>query len=242
MQGSFLLGYTMHPPIEYILFDLDNTLYSARWGLEQEVSRRVNDYIAAYLNMSREEAWAFRKERITAGKYGTTLEWLRAEMGFPDSELAGYFACLHPEDEADNLVPDPGLRPFLLSLASLGISMGILTNSVLEHAQRILNKLGVADIFPIIFDMWKNDLKGKPDAGMYRQVLKELGVEAPSCLLVDDVPFYIEGFCAIGGTGVYLDEDDNHPEFPGLRIRKLEELCSLCWPDGAPLLPPMDNR
>ena len=214
----------MHSSIEYILFDLDGTLYSSRWGLEQAVSGRVNDYIAAYLGLPREEAWALRKEGIAAGGYGTTLEWLRAEKGFKDTDLEGYFAFIHPENEADALQPDPALRSFLLSLT---VPMGILTNSSLEHAQRILHKLGVADLFHTIFDIRKNEFTGKPNAAMYRRVLGELGVPASSCMLVDDVLFYIEGYLAVGGAGVYFDEDNRHPEFSGLRIQKLEELTGL---------------
>jgi putative hydrolase of the HAD superfamily len=225
----------MFPKIAYILFDLDGTLYSARWGLEQAVSGRVNDFLASYLNLPKEEAWAFRKERITAHGYGTTLEWLRAEHGLGGAELEQYLAHIHPENEADALPPDPAIRPFLQSFSSKGIPTGRLTNSPLEHAERILKKLDIADLFPVIFDIRRNGFRGKPDAVMYREVLKELNVPAPSCLLVDDIAFYVEGYLAIGGTGVYLDEDNRNPAFPGLRITKLEELTDLCWPDGTAL-------
>jgi len=227
----------MYPTIEYILFDLDSTLYSSCWGLEQAVSSRVNDYIAEYLKLPREKAWALRKERITACGYGTTLEWLCAEEGLKGKELDNYFAFLHPENEADALPPDPALRSFLLSFSTRKIPIGILTNSTMEHTQRILNKLEVADLFPVIFDIRKNGNKGKPDPAMYCRVLGELGVNAPSCILIDDVPRYIEGYRAVGGTGVLFDEENHHPEFPGFRIQKLEELLSLCWPDGSPLFP-----
>ena len=227
----------MNSTIEYILFDLDGTLYSSRWGLEQAVSSRVNDYIAEYLNLSREEAWARRVERIKQCGYGTTLEWLRAEEGFDDKELENYFACIHPEHEADALPPDPALRNFLCSLSSRNIPFAILTNATIEHAHRILNKLQVADLFPLIYDMRKNGLKGKPDAGMFGRVLNELGVAAPSCLLVDDVPFYVEGYISFGGTGVLFDEDNKHPQFTAFRIQKLEALLSLRWPDGTLLFP-----
>ena len=213
----------MAPSIEYILFDVDGTLYSSRWGLEQAVTGRVNDYLAAHLNMPREKAWAHRKEGVTSGGFGTTLEWLRSKKDFKDTEE--YLAFIHPENEADALPPDPALRSFLVSLSSR-VPIGILTNSTMEHTQRIVNKLGVADLFNVIFDIRKNEFTGKPDAGMYRRVLKELGVSAPSCMLVDDIPFYIEGFLAVGGMGVYYDENNSHPEFPGRRIQKLEELTS----------------
>jgi putative hydrolase of the HAD superfamily len=223
----------MYPVITHILFDLDCTLYSARYGLERNVSSRINDYLTVYLAQSREEAWALRKNGVTKGGYGTTLEWLRAERGMNDAETERYFAAIHPENEADALPADPQLRSFLLSLS---LPLGILTNSPLEHAQRILDRLGVPDLFPVIFDIRRNGLEGKPRAKVYRRVLAELGVEASSCLLVDDASAYVEGYRAIGGTGVYFDEDNHRPDFPGFRIQKLEELPTLTWPDNSPLL------
>jgi putative hydrolase of the HAD superfamily len=206
--------------IEYILFDLDGTLYSARWGLEKEVNRRVNEYLTRRLRLSMDEAWALRKERIRACNYGTTLEWLRAEKGMDEAELENYFAYIHPEHEARGLPADPRLRSLLLSFAR---PMGILTNSPREHALRILKKLEIEDLFPSIFDIRRNGLKGKPDPDVYRQVLGELNLGAESCLFVDDVGRYVEGYRAIGGMGVYFDED-GQSEFPPPRIRSLEEL------------------
>lgn len=224
----------MYPSIEYILFDLDSTLYSSHWGLEDAVNCRVNDYIAGYLKMPREEAWALRKEKIKAGGYGTTMEWLRAEQNLGDEDTEQYLIDMYPEGEADDLPPDPALRAFLLSLSS---PFGILTNSTLEHTHRVLKKIGVDDLFTVIFDIRKNGLKGKPNADMYREVLGKLKVSAPSCLLLDDMLKYIEGYLSIGGTGVLFDEDNRHPEFPGFRIKKIEELTSLRWPDGRALFP-----
>ncbi|MDR2553641.1 MAG: HAD-IA family hydrolase [Treponema sp.] len=216
----------MHPPIEYLLFDLDNTLYSSRWGLEAAVSRRINGYLAARLGLPLEEARALRRERIETGRYGTTLEWLRAEKGFDDADTEEYLARIHPEDEADALEADPALRSLLLSFSQ---PLGILTNSPREHALRVLEKLGVLDLFPLpsIFDIRRNGFKGKPRDDVFRGVLDTLGVEAAACLLVDDVARYVEGYRAIGGAGVYYDETGERPGVPGPRITALEELIPL---------------
>jgi putative hydrolase of the HAD superfamily len=187
----------------------------------------VNEYIARRLGRSLEDAWALRKERIAACGYGTTLEWLRAEEGMDDAETETYFAAIHPEDEADNLAPDPVLRPLLLSLTGKSgepLPRGILTNSPLEHALRVLDKLEIRDLFDSIFDIRRNGLEGKPSAGTYRRILAELGQKPGSCLLVDDVARYIDGYRAMGGAGVYYDEENKHPDYNGPRIRRLEEL------------------
>jgi len=223
----------MHPTIEFLLFDLDCTLYSARWGLEKAVSCRINDFLVSYLDMPKEQAIALRRAAILQHGYGTTMEWLRAEQGLDDAATERYFAAVHPENEADALPPDPRLRAFLLSLS---LPMGILTNSPLEHTQRILRKLEIEDLFPVIFDIRRNGLEGKPKPGVYRRVLAELGVAAPACLFVDDAAPYIEGYRAIGGTGVYFDEDNHNPGFPGFRVQKPEDLLTLRWPDNTLIL------
>ncbi|MDR0403891.1 MAG: HAD-IA family hydrolase [Treponema sp.] len=210
--------------IKYVLFDLDNTLYSARLGLEDAVSRRVNEYIAAFLKLPLEEAWALRREGIASGGYGTTLEWLTAERGFETRAVDDYLAFIHPENDADTLSPDPELAAFL---ASLDVPAAIMTNSSMEHALRIVKKLGIEAFFPSIFDIRFHGLKGKPHAEAYRRVLAALGTEAEHCLFVDDVKTYVEGYRALGGPGVFYDEFDKHPEFPGPRVRALKEITEL---------------
>ncbi|MDR2134694.1 MAG: HAD-IA family hydrolase [Treponema sp.] len=203
--------------IKYLLFDLDNTLYSSRYGLEENVARRMREYTAAWLGTSPEEAWRLRLERI--GAYGTTLEWLMAEKGFTDAE--GYLAAVHPEDEAENLPPDPELGAFL---EAIPVPKAILTNSPREHADRILARLALGDIFTRVFDIRETGFKGKPGAGVFERALSILGVKARETLFIDDNPRYAAGFTAIGGRGLLLDENGIHPDFPGPRIRNLREI------------------
>jgi putative hydrolase of the HAD superfamily len=210
--------------IEYILFDLDNTLYSARHGLEKAVNRRVNEYLAVFLKLSPEEAWALRGERVRSGGYGTTLEWLVAEKGLDLQEVDGYLDFIHPENDADTLSPDPKLAAFL---ASLDLPMAIMTNSSMEHTLRVVKKLGIGEFFPSIFDIRFHRLKGKPHAEAFNRVFAALGISPERCLFVDDVKSYVEGYRALGGPGVFYDELGVYPGFPGPRIRALEEIAGL---------------
>jgi putative hydrolase of the HAD superfamily len=206
--------------IQYILFDLDNTLYSARYGLEDNVHRRMGEFLASWLGVSPEEAWRRRAERIR--DYGTTLEWITAEKGFTDIER--YFAAVHPDGEADSLPPDPALRDFLERLPQ---PKAILTNSPREHAERILDKLTIADLFTHIFDLRGNGLKGKPHAEAFFRAFDAMGAAPGEVLFVDDAPAYVESCRALGGRGVLLDEYNAHPGFPRpaiQHVRELEEL------------------
>ncbi|MDR3170884.1 MAG: HAD-IA family hydrolase [Treponema sp.] len=206
--------------IQYLLFDLDNTLYSARYGLERNVDRRIIAYMASYLGLSLEEAAKQRREGIKF--YGTTLEWLRNEKGLSDVEA--YYAATHPEGEADTLPPNPMLRSFL---ESLPLPRAILTNSPREHVDRILNKLEIPeDLFTHIFDIRRNGFKGKPNAEVFYQVLAVLGTKPETTLFIDDYPPYMEGYLALGGKGLLLDEENAYPDYPHPRIRELWELTS----------------
>jgi putative hydrolase of the HAD superfamily len=203
--------------IQYILFDLDNTLYSSRHGLEENVSRRIRTFLSRYLGLPPEEAWQQRLERLQF--YGTTLEWLNAEKGFTDIEA--YFAAIHPPDEADMLGPDPGLRDFL---EKLPLPKAILTNSPREHAERILGKLAISGLFTHIFDIRLNNLKGKPRPGAFRRAFEGIGAAPGEVLFVDDTPAYVEGCLAVGGRGILLDENGSFPDYPHPKIREMKEL------------------
>jgi putative hydrolase of the HAD superfamily len=208
--------------LQYILFDLDNTLYSPRYGLEMKVSQRIAEFLAAYLGVSQEEALRQRRERIHS--YGTTLEWLMAEKGYTDIEA--YYQAIHPAGEADTLSADPELRRFL---ESLPLPQAILTNSPREHADRILSKLGISDLFTHIFDMRWNGFKGKPHEEVFRRALHALGTTPETTLFIDDAPRYVMGFCALGGPGLLMDEENAYPEYPHPRIRDLRELTGFLY-------------
>ena len=196
---------------------MDNTLYSSRYGLEEDVSRRIREFTAAYLGISPEEAWAMRLANMH--QYGTNLEWLMAEKGFSDIET--YLAAIHPKDEADSLAADPALYAFLEALA---IPKAILTNSPREHADLVLGKLGIAGLFTHIFDIRQCSFKGKPQPEVYHCTLEKLGMKAEDVLFIDDNRYYVEGFIAIGGKALLFDEKDAHKSIALPRIRELGEL------------------
>ncbi|MDR0289421.1 MAG: HAD-IA family hydrolase [Treponema sp.] len=203
--------------IKYLLFDLDNTLYSRHYGLEDAVYQRIMEFAGAYLGISPDEA---RHQRVTAKvQYGTSLEWLMTEEGFTDVEA--FLASVHPPGETAPLVPDGDLRAFL---AAIPIPRAILTNSPREHAVAVLEKLRLRDMFTHIFDIRSNNFIGKPHRESFENALHTLGVNAEEVLFIDDYPSYVEGFVAIGGKGLLFDEDDVHKNFPLPRIRELREI------------------
>jgi putative hydrolase of the HAD superfamily len=203
--------------IRAVIFDLDNTLYPASSAMEALTVRRMNEYTSRLLGLGVEETVAIRRERMP--RFGTTLEWLMAEHGFDDPE--GYFSYVHPDGEEDTVEFDPGLSPFLDSLT---LPKFVFTNAPMEHADRVLRKLGVADRFERIFDARFCGLKGKPAAAAFSAVLEAIGARAGETVFVDDIPRYVRGFIELGGRGVLIDHFGKHPDAGLPTIRTIYEL------------------
>jgi len=203
--------------IKYLLFDLDNTLYSARYGLEDNVSFRIREFASALLGVTPEEVREIRKANMR--QYGTCLEWLMAEKGFTDIE--NYLSFVHPKDEADSLSRDDKLRALL---AGIPIPKAILTNSPMEHAELILDKLGVADLFTHIFEIRQCGFKGKPQKEVFDHALNSLKAGFHEVLFIDDNPHNIEVFIGFGGNGLLFDENDIHGNCHLPRINDLSQI------------------
>jgi putative hydrolase of the HAD superfamily len=206
--------------LRYLILDLDDTLYSHERGMEKDILRRMNEFVASYLGMDLHEARELRHARVK--KYGTTLEWLMSEEGFADPEL--FFASIHPEGEEYCIESDPRLAAVL---GSIDLPKAVFTNSPSEHAERVLRKLGVRDRFEAVYDIRFCALKGKPHAAAFKRVCGAIGVEPKDALFIDDMPKYVRGFVELGGQGVVLDEYGKYAETGLRRIHGLAELPDL---------------
>lgn len=187
----------------HLLFDMDNTLYPASSDMDKGITRRMLECVAEYFHTDIEGAATLRAERIV--HYSTTLEWLRAE-GMSDIE--GFLRHVHPDNEADELQPQPALRDFLLSLK---MPMSILTNAPHEHADRVLSKLGVADLFEAVTDIRDAGFNGKPYPDAYLAALKKVDADIDNTLFLDDMQKYTDGWVALGGTAVLVGDKNGKP-------------------------------
>ncbi|MDR1784940.1 MAG: HAD-IA family hydrolase [Spirochaetaceae bacterium] len=205
--------------IRHVLFDLDNTLYSSANRMKDKMVARMARFVGDFLGVSPEEAR--KKMRASKEQFGTTLEWLQAEHGYDDPQ--GFFAAVHPEEELADLQPDPGLRGFLLSL---GLPMTVLTNAPGIHAQRVLDFFNIADIFLNVFDVEKNNLRGKPNPSAYLNAVEPSGFSVAETLFADDSPEYLRGFQDLGGRTVLVSDKFTEPP-PGLGCKIIRSIYEL---------------
>ena len=187
----------------HLLFDMDNTLYPASSAMDKGITRRMLECVAEFFHCDMEQAIALRSEWIV--HYSTTLEWLRSE-GLTDIE--GFLAHVHPSNEADELPLQPGLREFLISL---NMPMSILTNAPHEHADTVLGKLGIADLFEAVTDIRDAGFNGKPYPDSYMAALRKVGAAIENTLFLDDMQKYTDGWVALGGTAVLIGDQNGKP-------------------------------
>ena len=182
--------------VKNIIFDLDNTLYSPTSAMDAGISRRMMAAVVDFLGTDLEAATELRHKNVPY--YSTTLEWLRSR-GLTDVE--GYFAKVHPDNEADELAYDKDLRSFLQSIEQKKI---VLTNAPREHADRVLEKLKIADLFSAVVDIRACGLLGKPYANSYKIALEKCGGTIDDTIFLDDQYKYTDGFEALGGTALLV--------------------------------------
>ena len=207
-------------PPAYLLCDLDETLYPSSCGLMQAVSTRMTAFVAEYLGVGDGEAARIRRRLRVV--YGTTLTGLMREHGLEVAEQ--YLAYTHDVPVEAFLSADPRLAA---ALSSIPLPKSVLTNSPLEHAERVLQRLGVRPLFERIFDLRFNGYTGKPEPGVYARALGELGRSAAEVLLVDNHLDYLAPFRAMGGQVLLIDENGDsagHEEVP--RLHDIKELPS----------------
>jgi putative hydrolase of the HAD superfamily len=166
--------------LKYILFDLDETLYPASNGLMQTIAGRMRQFIMDKYALPPDEAQALQKRYWN--EYGTTLRGLYLERHVDPRE---YLQFVHDVRLTDYIEPDPRLRAVLECISQ---EKAILTNADSAHARRILDILGVSDLFTRIFDVVSFEYECKPARTVYERVLRMLPARGDECVLVDDLP------------------------------------------------------
>ncbi len=204
--------------INYILFDVDNTLYPASCGIGAEMIRRMNIFVSNLLGVSVEKAAEMRRDRDTA-LYDSTLDWLQKKYGLKDAE--SFFSYIHPENLENYFPVDINL---INMMKKLNLPSSVLTNSSLEHARNVTDYLQITEYFENIYDLKFNNFKGKPNMSAYENVLNALGKKAENVLFIDDIPSYLESFRKMGGNILLVDENSDYSDTDMPSVRNITDL------------------
>ncbi|MEM7046553.1 MAG: pyrimidine 5'-nucleotidase [Pseudomonadota bacterium] len=175
------------------LVDLDNTLYAPATGIMTEIRRRIGLVMGEILGVSDEQVHQIR--RRYAHRYGTSLRGLMHEHEGVDP----YAFLQKVHDFELGLSPDPALRAALQAYPGRKI---IFTNSDRDHARRVLQMLGIEDMFAGMIDIIDQNFIPKPQPASYQLAIDRYDLDPADTLMIDDTPDNLRTAGTLGMTTV----------------------------------------
>jgi putative hydrolase of the HAD superfamily len=182
--------------MDAIIFDLDNTLYPASASLFPLIDARINKFMLEQVGIPAYEVDHLRRQYWR--EYGLTMVGLARHHAVDPEE---YLEYVHDVNVAEVLRPCPELA---LSLASLPGVKVVLTNGSLGHARRVLDALGISEVFAEIFDVRVAAYRPKPYPEPYRATLNKIGLPGTGCVMVEDTAVNLKTAKQFGMTTVLV--------------------------------------
>ena len=186
-------------PFDLAVIDLDNTLYTADSGVFARMDKRMTAFVASELDVDKEEANRLRVEYWKA--YGTTLRGMMLHHGM---EPEAFLRDVHDIDAHEILKKDKNLD---IALGRLPGRKVIHTNGIREHAERILETLGVSHHFAGIYDIRFNNYIPKPSMETLARLIRQEGFTPARTLVVDDMAANLRVARQLGCKTVWITHE-----------------------------------
>lgn len=178
------------------VFDLDNTLYPERCNLFAHIDRNMGLYISQLLNVDLVEAKRLQKEYFLS--HGTTLRGL---IDLHQVSPQDFLSFVHDID-LSVLTEDVGLKKTLTKLQGRKV---VFTNGSADYAERVLNKIGIANSVDGIHDIGYGNYVPKPDPIAYQALTQRFGFSAKDAIMVEDMARNLIPASEMGMTTVWLN-------------------------------------
>ena len=185
--------------VKYWIFDLDNTLYSGKTKVFEQVDKKMSKYISEKLNITIEEARKIQKNYFH--EYNTTLNGMIKNHKIDANEFLEF---VHDID-IDFLKKDLELQKELLKLKGKKI---IFTNGSRKHALNVTQKIGIDQCFDDIFDIVDSNFVPKPAIEPYNELVKKHKIDPKSCLFVEDIARNLKPAYEMGMKTVWIENEE----------------------------------
>lgn len=206
--------------IRTILFDLDDTLYPRQAGIMGQIGTLMLRYMRTRFDLSPEEAAELRTHYFQT--YGTTMRGLQVNHQIDPDEFLHY---VHDIPLHRYLQTNPRLDEVLAAIPQEKV---IFTNASREHAERVLDQLGIRRHFARIIDVRDMDYESKPQPAAYRRVCEILGVRPQECLLVEDNLRNLRPAKELGMTTILVGDGhtvaDGSVDYSLLRVEEIGKI------------------
>jgi putative hydrolase of the HAD superfamily len=143
--------------------------------------------------------------------HGTSMRGLMTLHGVDPRHM---LAFVHDIDYSP-VLPSPDLDAALAALPGRKI---IFTAGDVPHAERVVERLGVARHFEAIFDIEAGDYWPKPHQAIYDKLVLKHGVDPARAAMADDIVANLKPACAMGMRTVWIRTEESVKRAAGLDL------------------------
>ena len=185
--------------IKFWIFDLDNTLYSGKTKVFDQVNKRMSKYVSEKLDVTINEAKIIQKKYFH--EYNTTLNGMIKNHKIDANEFLDF---VHDID-IDFLEKDLELDKELKKLEGKKI---IFTNGSKKHALNVTQKIGIDHHFDDFFDIIDANFIPKPAIEPYKKIVEKHKIDPKLCAFVEDIARNLKPAYEMGMTTVWIENDE----------------------------------
>jgi len=181
--------------IETWVFDLDNTLYPVTEKLLAQIDQHMGSFVSNFLNVDAIEARRIQKTYFR--KYGLTLRGLMLHHGLDPIRYYNGMTAM----DLSQVDPNPELAESLRRLPGRKL---IYTNASAQHAEMVLDRLGMADVFESIYDITAAEYVPKPAIESYQILCEQYAIDPSRAVMIDDIARNLEPAATLGMKTVWM--------------------------------------
>ena len=202
------------------IFDLDDTLHNASTQIFPVMNRAMTQYIQDNLNM--DEASAHKLRQHYWRVYGATLKGLMRHHGVDAADF------LHETHQflalPEMVIQTKRLRHMLQNLQGRKV---IFTNAPRNYALRVLDLLGISDIFELVFSVESAQFHAKPNVRGFQILLKSIRAKPSDCMMLEDNLPALMTAKRLGMKTIWVTKKLQKPNFVDFRISSVLALTHL---------------
>ena len=193
------------------VFDLDDTLHDASSHIFPIMNQAMTQYIMDHLSLNEDDAHALRRHYWRV--YGATMKGLTRHHGVDPAHFLDQthqFPELH-----DMVVYRKRLRHWLQRLKGRKV---IFTNAPRQYAMRVLDLLGITDLFEEVFSVESSRFHPKPSARGFARMLHNIKAKASDCIMLEDSLPALMTAKRLGMKTIWISRRLHKPNFVDIRI------------------------
>ena len=196
------------------VFDLDDTLHNASAHIFPVMNQAMTQYIMDALDLSLFDAQKMRQHYWKV--YGATLKGLMRHHGV---DAYHFLQETHALMDLPNMVIQ--VKQLKNMLNKLSGRKCVFTNAPREYAVRVLELMGIADCFELVFSVESTKFHAKPSLRGFQMLLKTLRAKPSDCVMLEDNLPALMTAKRLGMQTIWVTKKLNKPSFVDYRINSV---------------------